>query len=486
MVYVLWSLPVLFVAILVGSRRTSSANAGFCGLVIAILVGLVSAPSEFGPRQAVLAIAQGTWLALLVGSVILGGLTFRELVFATTAEEHSTPVSSALRRDELCAACFLFGPFAEAATGFGVGQVTIAPILKRLNLAPIDAVLLGLFSQIMVPWGALANGTIVGAQLSGLSPMALGVHSAILTAPLLLGWLCLFWRFAARAGMPGTWRNLLTETVATITLAGCLVMANMGLGPEVAAMAALAPFIGIRFLLSKGLDRERWRIAIRIGLPYAVLIGGIAATRAIVPLNQFLSQAVSVRPLAEGPAWFPLLHPSSWLLVLAFVTALLTGPPQSITSALRHARTFGRSPVLAIIAFLSMSQVMFVSGIANGCAQAVQLALGPAAALATPLFAGLFGFLTSSSSTANGLLMPTQAALAQSGHLSLPWLAALQNVAAAALTILCPIRLAVGCSLVGDVKLERRLYARAWPLGVLPLGILIAAAAALILCSSIQ
>jgi lactate permease len=122
LVYVLWSLPVLFVAILVGSRRTSSANAGFCGLVIAILVGLVSAPSEFGPRQAVLAIAQGTWLALLVGSVILGGLTFRELVFTTTAEEHSTPVSSALRRDELYAACFLFGPFAEAATGFGVDR----------------------------------------------------------------------------------------------------------------------------------------------------------------------------------------------------------------------------------------------------------------------------------------------------------------------------------------------------------------------------
>jgi lactate permease len=486
LVYILWSLPVLVAAILVGSRRTSSAKAGFCGLVIAILVGLVSAPSDFGPRQAMLAVAQGTWLAVLVGSVILGGITFRELVSATTDEGQSTPVLSTLRRDELYAACFLFGPFAEAATGFGVGQVAIAPILKRLNLAAIDTVLLGLFSQTMVPWGALANGTIVGAQLSGLSPMALGVDSAILIAPLLLGWLCLFWRFAARAGVPGTWRNLVTETVATIALAACLVLANMGLGPEVAGMAALAPFICVRFLLSKGLDRRRWRIAIRIGVPYAVLIGGIVATRAIVPVNQFLSQVVSVRPLAEGPTWFPLLHPSSWLLVVAIVTAALTGRPQSIAGGLRRAWTLGRSPVLAIIAFLSMSQVMFVSGIANGCAQAVQLALGPAAALATPLFAGLFGFLTSSSAAANGLLMPAQAALAQSGHLSLRWLAALQNVAAAALTILCPVRVAVGCSLVGDIKLERRLYARAWPLGVLPLGILMAAAAALIVCSRIQ
>jgi lactate permease len=190
-----------------------------------------------------------------------------------------------------------------------------------------------------------------------------------------------------------------------------------------------------------------------------------------------------LRPIAAGPTWFPLLHPSSWLLAVAIVTAVLTGRAQSIPGALRQAWRFGRSPVLAIIAFLSMSQVMFVSGVADGLASAARLALGPAAALTTPLLAGLFGFLTSSSSTANGLLMPAQAALAQSGHLSLFWLAALQNVAAAALTILCPVRLAMGCSLVGDSNLSRRLYGRAWPLGMLPLAILMTAAAALIICA---
>jgi lactate permease len=262
LVYVLWSLPVLVVVILVASRRVSSESAGFCGLVVSISVGLASAPIDFGPRQAMLAVAQGTWLALLVGSVILAGLTFRELIFATAAGAESTPIPCARRRGELYAACFLFGPFAESATGFGVGQVTIAPILRRLNLAPIDAVLLGLFSQTMVPWGALANGTIVGAQLSGLTPMALGVHSAALTAPLLLGWLCLFWRFAARAGVAATWLHLLAETAVTVTLAGGLVIANIALGPEVAAMATLAPFIAVRFLLNRASDRKHWQTGI--------------------------------------------------------------------------------------------------------------------------------------------------------------------------------------------------------------------------------
>lgn len=485
MICFLWSLPVLVVAVLVASRRTSSGNASLCGLISAVVIGLTAAPSAFGPSQAILAVAQGAWLALLVGSVILAGLVFRELSSATAAEDEPAPIAVAQRREELYAACFVVGPFAEAATGFGVGQVAIAPILKRLGVTPIDAVLFGLFSQALVPWGALANGTILGAQLSGLQPATLGAHSAILIVPLLWGWLCLFWHFAARAGLPGGWRHLCTEAVATIALAGLLIGANVAFGPEVAALAALAPFIVARFVFRNGWDRRGWRRAIRLGLPYAMLIAALASTRAIQPINQALAHALSVRPLSDGPTWFPLLHPASWLLAIGAITALSTGHARAIAPAVARAWRLGRSPVLAIILSLAMAQVLFASGMATGLEHAVQVALGPAAALATPLFAGLLGFLTSSSSTTNGLLMPPQVALAQGAHLSLPWLASLQNVGAAALTMISPIRVAVGCSLVGDIKLEQRLYARAWPLGAIPLVILLAAAAALIVCSRV-
>jgi lactate permease len=468
--YLLWCSPILVVTCLILSRRMSSATAGLCGLAVAILAALVSAEGDFGPSQAALAVAQGIWLAALVASVILAGLVFRELVSVTVAE--AIPISSELRRSELYSACFLFGPFAEAATGFGVGQVTIAPTLKRLELGPIDAVLFGLFSQIMVPWGALANGTIVGAQLSGLSPAELGTYSACLSAVLSPAWLCLFWHFASHAGVHGSRRDMLSEFCTTIAVAGVLVVANFELGPEPAGMIALAPLIAVHFL-SRRSDLKRLREAIRVTLPYVALICGIAAVRAIAPINQFLVHALAVRPFAEGPAWYPLLHPATWLLGVGIVTALLTGRGSSIVVAFNRSWTLGKMSVLTIMLFLAMAQVMQNSGMARGCAQAIQLALGASgAALVTPLFAGLFGFLTSSSSTANGLLMPSQAALAQWGHLSLPWLAALQNVTAAALTMLSPVRVAVGCSLVGRVGLERQLYLRAWPLGAVPLIVL--------------
>ncbi len=483
--YFLWSLPILVVTVLVASRRLSSAGAGACGLIVAIMVALLCAPGAFTPHHAILAVAQGAWLGLLVGSVILSGLVFRDLSSKGVDESKRAPEQASLQRDDIYAACFLLGPFAEAATGFGVGQVAIAPILSRAGVAPVDAVLLGLFSQILVPWGALANGTVVGAQLSGLPPAVLGTHSAILSAPLLLGWLCLFWLFAARAGVPATWRRLLIELLATIAIIALLIVANIELGPEPAGMAALAPLIVARFLFRNGLEKKAWLRAIHAGLPYAILVGGIAATRAILPVNQAFSEIAAIRPFAEGPTWFPLLHPASWLLVVGVATALARGHTKAIAPALSRAWGLGRFAVLAIVLFLAMARVMIASGMADGLAQAIQLALGSTAALSTPLFAALFGYLTSSSSTANGLLMPSQSALAEAGHFSLPWLAALQNVAAAAATMLSPVRVAMGCSLAGVAslqaqRLQAKVLARAWPLGALPIGILLVAAAAFI------
>jgi lactate permease len=471
--YFIWSLPILIVAGLIISGRTSSAQTGCCGLAATILVALTSAPNDFTAAKAMLATASGAWLAVLVGAVILSGLFFREIISGATDAIEQEPVPVPLRRRQLYTTCFLVGPFAEAATGFGVGQVTIAPVLKRIQVTPINGVIFGLFSQMMVPWGALANGTIVGAQLSGLSPSNLGLRSALLTLPLLFAWLCLFWRFAAAAGVIGSRRDFTNEMASTIVAAALLIFANAELGPEVAGMVALGPLIVARFVIDWSSGRSHWRTALRVGLPYAALITGLATTRAIVPINQLLSDALVVRPFVDGPTWSPLLHPSSWLLAVGCVTAALTGEP--IGDALLAAWRRGKTAVLTIVLFLAMAQVMVASGIANGVADGLRSSLGAAAVVATPLLASLFGFMTSSSSATNGLLMPAQAALAQAAQTSLPWLAASQNVAAAAATMLSPVRLAMGCALVGRPDLERPVYARAWPLGVLPLILLVLA-----------
>jgi lactate permease len=480
-VYLIWTAPVVVVVVLVASGRATSVTAGSYGLIISLVVALCTAPYDFGTAAAVLAVAQGMWLAILVGAVVFGGLFFREIVAAISIADSLTAVPANMRRRQLFNACFLLGPFAEAVTGYGVGQATIAPIIKRAGLAPIEAIVFGLFSQMMVPWSASANCTIVGAQLAGLAPVVLGTHSAFLTLPLIWGWLCLFWRFASVAGLSGTITVFFVEAALATVVAGMLILANMELGPEVAALAALSPLIALRFVFESEPSRARWCAAIRVSLPYAVLVIGMVATRAIQPLNQLLAVVAVVRPFAQGPSWSPFLHPSSWLLCVGCLTALATGRAASIVPAIHRAWLRGKGSVFTIAVFLGMAQVMTISGVAAGLAEGVTYALGPFAPLVTPLLAGTFGSITNSGSTTNGLLMSSQVALARTAHVSVTWRAAVQNVAGGASTMLSPARIAVGCALVGRADLERRVYSRAWVLGVVAIFILSAVASFLII-----
>ncbi len=77
--------------------------------------------------------------------------------------------------------------------------------------------------------------------------------------------------------------------------------------------------------------------------------------------------------------------------------------------------------------------------------------------------------------------MPAQAAHATATQSSVPWLAALQNVAAVAAIKLSPVRLAMGCSLAGQPDLQRAAFANAWPLGAIPL-IIVMILAVLLIC----
>ncbi len=61
--------------------------------------------------------------------------------------------------------------------------------------------------------------------------------------PLIIVWLGLFWRIASIADIPGTRRDLAGELVCTLAAGGLLVVSNLLLGPEVAALAALGPLI---------------------------------------------------------------------------------------------------------------------------------------------------------------------------------------------------------------------------------------------------
>ena len=129
----------------------------------------------------------------------------------------------------------------------------------------------------------------------------------------------------------------------------------------------------------------------------------------------------------------------------------------------------GRRSVVAIVLFLGMAQILGSSGIAGGLAGGLKEIFGRDALISVPMMGGLFGYMTSASSVANGLLMSAQVALAPHGPTVL-WAATIQNVAAAALTMVSPVRVSLVSGPAGQD--EKAILIRTLPLALVPLVIL--------------
>ncbi|MFD0388437.1 hypothetical protein ACFQ4K_12340 [Tistrella bauzanensis] len=132
---ILAPMPVLLAMGLLAARR-SSIEAGLAGAALGAGLALAG-----GLPGAVLADAalRSLWIAWMAVSVILAGLVFdavaspvRGSAWTDAAATTAGPDDRRYRR--IFTACMLIGPFAESATGFGVGAVVTAALLRGKGL----------------------------------------------------------------------------------------------------------------------------------------------------------------------------------------------------------------------------------------------------------------------------------------------------------------------------------------------------------------
>ena len=144
---------LLLVLVLLASGRVSALAAGLAGLAATI------AASGASPELLGREIPAGLWLSWQVIAIIAAGMFFHRCTLAAGQAEDIA--GDGVTPGRLWAVCFLLAPFAEAVTGFGVGYIIALAALRRLGLGGIPALLFGLYSQSLVPWGALATGTFL-------------------------------------------------------------------------------------------------------------------------------------------------------------------------------------------------------------------------------------------------------------------------------------------------------------------------------------
>ena len=232
MTTILSLLPLLLVIALLASGRVGALIAGLAGLAATLAVSAPGAGQRPERRPGAVAalcrreVPAGLWLAWQVIAIIATGIFFHRCQQARAPQPARRARIEATPR-RLWSVCFLLAPFAESVTGFGVGYIIALAALRRLGLGGLPTLLLGLYSQSLVPWGALAIGTTVGATLAGLTPNELGLGSALLQVPIHLLYLLLYWRFAREAGLPVPLAQKLDDVAWTALLLALVWLANL-------------------------------------------------------------------------------------------------------------------------------------------------------------------------------------------------------------------------------------------------------------------
>lgn len=473
----LYLLPIGIVILLLAFRRGTITQAGAAGLALTVVAAYFAFPdSSRFPEFLVSTIGHGAWLAWQAIAVIVAGLFFHNVVKSVQPELFTAEIRNQrpFCYRELLAVCFLLGPFFEAVTGFGVGLIITVPFLLRMGINGPTAVVFALFSQTLVPWGALAVGTVVGAGLAGVPLSELGTYSALLTGPLLVGYLLVLWRYAATQRWVVSWRQRLDDLLWIASLFILLYLGNRYVAVETGGLLATGLLLVLRFWRDARPSLSVWREVARAALPYVLLTGLILVTRTIAPLDQMLRNLWAIQPASDWPAFPPFYHVSFWLLSVAAAYGLgarLSGGQWRRVGATSWSA--GRTPVLVTLTFVIMADLMAGAGIAMLLAERWAAMAGPLVLVASPVFGAVAGFLTGSNVASNAMLMPMQSALAGHSGVAAGWIAALQNTAGSHFTMLSPVRVAMGAALLRIAGAEHQIYRAAAPLGLVAITVLI-------------
>ena len=435
--YVLAAAPFVVAGVGLLGLHWSAPRAGVAALLTAVLAAVLG--SDLGLAALLASAREGSGTAARVLYVLFGGLLLYRVLAAGGAID---AVSAYLRRIEprpaVLGLAVVVGvsPFFESVTGFGVAIVICAPILLGAGLSPLRAAVLASFGQCAVPWGALAVGTVLGAELAGLSLQALSDRSALLNLPLypLYGLAAL----AFAGGRPAL-RAHAAEALGLGVAAGVgTLMTSVFLAPAlsgaIGGLCAVAAFLARR---ARGLGAAAapgWALS-----PYAVLLGLLALTNGPAAAQAALS--------ALSPA---LAGPGPWLIVSAAFAAVVLGvAPPAGRDALRATVTQWLPVALATLTFVLTGRLVADSGGAALLAGGAAAALGAGYPLVAPLIGALGGALTGSNVGSNALFMPFQAEAAAATGKTTLGIAAAQNVAGSHASLLAPQRLVLAAAATG-------------------------------------
>lgn len=447
----------------------SAARAGLAALAAALGVGTLW-PS-FDPAGLPVALLSGLGTVASVLYVLAGGLLLYHVLSRAGAVGEVSDFLARLEPDRTGLALLVVlgaAPFFESVTGFGVAVVISAPILLSAGFSPLKAAALASWGQLAVPWGALGVGTVIGANLSGMSFGELSDASALLSLPLfpLYGLAAV-----ALAGGRRALRRRGAEAIFVGLAGGTgVLLCSAYLAPElsgaVGALAAVGAFLAPRVSTLRA-TLSRVRPPLRAFAPYGFLLCLLVVTSGFPGIERALGSTLgALGTLLSSPG-------TALVLSAAFAGVVFRLRPGTARPVLKGALAQWLPVAGAILTFVLAGQIVAASGAAALLAGGAAGAMGPAYPAVAPLVGALGGALTGSNAGSNALFMHLQVEAAGSSGSSVGSLAALQNVAGSQANLLAPQRVVLAASATGLLGKEAEIVRAVLPPVALSLLVLV-------------
>ncbi|MGF1473668.1 MAG: L-lactate permease [Rubrobacteraceae bacterium] len=457
--YLVAAAPFLAAAIALVWLRWSAVRAGGLAFSVA-LAGALFWPA-LDPAGLPGALLAGFGTSGRVLYVLFGGLLLFNLLSEGGAIRRVSDFLGRLEPEkEALALVVVIGaaPFFESVTGFGVAVVISAPILLAAGFPPLRAAVLASWGQCAVPWGALGVGTVIGADLAGMSFGALSNASALLSLPLFPVY------GIAAVALAGGWAGIRRRGLEALFLGSVAglgtLLTSVYLVPELSGAAgglcATAVFLALRWRRVVDLDAP-----LRYLAPYGFLLVLLALANGLEPVQNTLE---SLGPVFSGPG-LPLIISG------VFATVLLRLHLDSIASSVRRTSAQWLPTAGAVLTFVLAGEVVASSGAAVVLASAA-VAFGNFYPVAGSAIGFLGGAFTGSNAASNALFMPLQVEAARKLGASEQLVAAIQNVAGSHASMLAPQRAILAASATGFIGREGEIVRKLLPPVVVSVAVL--------------
>lgn len=468
-----WLLPLLLLVLGITYWRLSISRAALAALSAACVLAFLASPVEYSSNLLMQALLRGSWIGINIAPYILGGILFRQAAAHTSNVASQFEQSPLAQRRRIFLACFLIGPFAEAATGFGVGMLGTVAYIRVLRLRPQQVAIFALLSQTFIPWGAMGSGTLLAAAYARLPASEMALYTGIPTALLMLVWLPLYWRTLRLAGLASSVKESCYELIWISCSLLLLVTTSAYIGPETSLLAVFGLLIVLRYCIDQRPPRHEISVTLRKVLPHIAIISALLLSR-LHPNTQHLLQSWGRwQVYSDLPAWSPLYHAGSILILGAVVCCVIRHQLYKIPALTRYAWRTGHQAVISIFFFAMLAEVMSNAGISELLANSLYHHLAQQAVLLSTLLASALGILTNSGNMPNSLLMSAQVSLATHAGLHPALIAGLLHGAGTCLSFFSPIRLSIACALSEQIGQERQTYQVLLPYAALAIGLIL-------------